>query len=120
MFFSSSCTTDKLDADYIRRYLGDLTPLQESCLIRLRLWLQENHKGKVRERKCTFTHSTDGAVLKIDDLSPSVLKIMINEEEVMYSYVSEITKVRGYFGRRLRRQEQDTDITDNVMLSGDP
>lgn len=38
---------DKLDADYIRRYLGDLTPLQESCLIRLRQWLQENHKGKV-------------------------------------------------------------------------
>ncbi|XP_068605936.1 SEC14-like protein 1 [Brachionichthys hirsutus] len=38
---------DKLDADYIRRYLGDLTPLQESCLIRLRHWLQENQKGKI-------------------------------------------------------------------------
>ncbi|CDR18539.1 unnamed protein product, partial [Oncorhynchus mykiss] len=37
---------DKLDADYIKRYLGDLTPLQESCLIRLRQWLQESHKGK--------------------------------------------------------------------------
>ncbi|XP_078736753.1 SEC14-like protein 1 isoform X2 [Lampetra fluviatilis] len=37
---------DKLDADYIERYLGELTPLQESCLIRLRLWLQESHKGK--------------------------------------------------------------------------
>lgn len=37
---------DKLDADYIKRYLGDLTPLQESCLIRLRQWLQETHKGK--------------------------------------------------------------------------
>lgn len=44
--------TDKLDADYIRRYLGDLTPLQESCLIRLRQWLQETHKGKV-----VHTHS---------------------------------------------------------------
>lgn len=41
------CPVDKLDADYIRRYLGDLTPLQESCLIRLRQWLQETHKGKV-------------------------------------------------------------------------
>ncbi|XP_053707520.1 SEC14-like protein 1 isoform X1 [Synchiropus splendidus] len=40
-------SADKLDADYIRRYLGDLTPLQESCLIRLRLWLQETHKGKI-------------------------------------------------------------------------
>ncbi|XP_051754062.1 SEC14-like protein 1 isoform X5 [Ctenopharyngodon idella] len=38
---------DKLDADYIKRYLGDLTPLQESCLIRLRRWLQETHKGKI-------------------------------------------------------------------------
>ncbi|XP_077414496.1 SEC14-like protein 1 isoform X1 [Vanacampus margaritifer] len=37
---------DKLDADYIRRFLGDLTPLQESCLIRLRHWLQETNKGK--------------------------------------------------------------------------
>ncbi|KAM9818809.1 SEC14-like protein 1 isoform 1-T1 [Syngnathus typhle] len=42
---------DKLDADYIKRYLGDLTPLQESCLIRLRKWLQETHKGKVT---CNF------------------------------------------------------------------
>lgn len=41
------CISDKLDADYIKRYLGDLTPLQESCLIRLRKWLQETHKGKV-------------------------------------------------------------------------
>ncbi|XP_046899601.1 SEC14-like protein 1 isoform X2 [Hypomesus transpacificus] len=38
---------DKLDADYIIRYLGDLTPLQESCLIRLRQWLQETHKDKI-------------------------------------------------------------------------
>lgn len=38
---------DKLDADYIKRYLGDLTPMQESCLIRLRQWLQETHKGKI-------------------------------------------------------------------------
>ncbi|KAF7663296.1 hypothetical protein LDENG_00214340 [Lucifuga dentata] len=42
-----SSPDDKLDADYIRRYLGDLTPLQESCLIRLRQWLQETHKGKI-------------------------------------------------------------------------
>lgn len=48
MFFP----VDKLDADYIRRYLGDLTPLQESCLIRLRQWLQETHKGKVAYTLC--------------------------------------------------------------------
>ncbi|XP_039741215.1 SEC14-like protein 5 [Pteropus medius] len=38
---------DKLDADYIERCLGQLTPMQESCLIQLRRWLQENHKGKI-------------------------------------------------------------------------
>uniref|UniRef100_A0A670YGX1 SEC14 like lipid binding 5 n=1 Tax=Pseudonaja textilis TaxID=8673 RepID=A0A670YGX1_PSETE len=38
---------DKLDADYIERYLGQLSPMQESCLIRLRQWLQEMQKGKV-------------------------------------------------------------------------
>ncbi|XP_064423664.1 SEC14-like protein 1 isoform X1 [Latimeria chalumnae] len=43
----SGTPDDKLDADYIKRYLGDLTPLQESCLIRLRQWLQEMHKGKI-------------------------------------------------------------------------
>uniref|UniRef100_A0A4X2L5E3 SEC14 like lipid binding 5 n=1 Tax=Vombatus ursinus TaxID=29139 RepID=A0A4X2L5E3_VOMUR len=36
-----------LDTDYIERYLGHLTPMQESCLIRLRQWLQETHKGKI-------------------------------------------------------------------------
>lgn len=44
---STGTPEDKLDADYIKRYLGDLTPLQESCLIRLRQWLQESHKGKI-------------------------------------------------------------------------
>ncbi|KAK2501332.1 LOW QUALITY PROTEIN: hypothetical protein MC885_020103, partial [Smutsia gigantea] len=38
---------DKLDADYIERCLGHLTPMQESCLIQLRHWVQETHKGKV-------------------------------------------------------------------------
>ncbi|KAF6271730.1 SEC14 like lipid binding 5 [Rhinolophus ferrumequinum] len=38
---------DKLDADYIERCLGRLTPLQESGLIQLRHWLQETHKGKI-------------------------------------------------------------------------
>ncbi|XP_023670771.1 SEC14-like protein 5 isoform X1 [Paramormyrops kingsleyae] len=42
----SNPDADKLDAEYIERYLGQLTPMQESCLIRLRQWLQETHKGK--------------------------------------------------------------------------
>ncbi|XP_076998008.1 SEC14-like protein 5 [Tamandua tetradactyla] len=38
---------DKLDAAYIERRLGHLTPLQESCLVQLRRWLQETHEGKI-------------------------------------------------------------------------
>ncbi|KAM5151788.1 SEC14-like protein 5 [Mantella aurantiaca] len=37
----------KLEAEYIERYLGQLTPMQESTLIHLRQWLQETHKGKI-------------------------------------------------------------------------
>jgi len=39
---------DKLDADYIERFLGHLTPVQESQLVQLRESLQRSHKGKVR------------------------------------------------------------------------
>uniref|UniRef100_A0A8C5KE19 SEC14-like lipid binding 5 n=1 Tax=Jaculus jaculus TaxID=51337 RepID=A0A8C5KE19_JACJA len=38
---------DKLEADYIERCLGRLTPTQESCLVQLRHWLQETHRGKI-------------------------------------------------------------------------
>ena len=37
----------KIDADYIERCLGNLTPYQESKLVQLRKMLQETHKGKV-------------------------------------------------------------------------
>ena len=39
--------TSKLDADYIQRCLGQLTPYEESKLVQLRLWLQDTHKEKV-------------------------------------------------------------------------
>ncbi|XP_062381807.1 SEC14-like protein 1 [Sardina pilchardus] len=57
---------DKLDADYIRRYLGELTPLQESCLIRLRQGLQETHKGKIPKEQhvLRFLRSRDFSVEK--------------------------------------------------------
>lgn len=38
----------KLDDDYIARFLGHLTPVEESCLVQLRQWLKQTHKGKVR------------------------------------------------------------------------
>ena len=40
-------TSNKLDADYIERFLGNLSPVEESRLVQLRQWLQDTHKGKV-------------------------------------------------------------------------
>ncbi|XP_044730159.1 SEC14-like protein 1 isoform X2 [Chrysoperla carnea] len=37
----------QLEADYIQRYLGELTVLQESRLVQLRTWVAELLKGKV-------------------------------------------------------------------------
>ncbi|XP_073492448.1 SEC14-like protein 5 [Aquarana catesbeiana] len=46
---NQTCEPDgvKLEAEYIERYLGQLTPMQESTLIHLRQWLKETHKGKI-------------------------------------------------------------------------
>lgn len=38
----------RLDADYIQRYLGELSPMEESQLIQLRNWLAQLQKGNVR------------------------------------------------------------------------
>ncbi|UYV64012.1 SEC14L1, partial [Cordylochernes scorpioides] len=37
----------KLESEYIERCLGNLTPLQESCLVQLKKWMAEAHQGKV-------------------------------------------------------------------------
>jgi len=38
----------RLDADYIQRFLGELSPMEESQLIQLRNWLAHLQKGNVR------------------------------------------------------------------------
>lgn len=42
-----SSADQTLDSDYIKRYLGELTPTQESRLQQLRKWINELQKGKV-------------------------------------------------------------------------
>jgi hypothetical protein len=46
--FSEDDDKFRLDADYIQRYLGELSPLEESQLIQLRTWVAHLQKGKVR------------------------------------------------------------------------
>ena len=40
--------TANLEEEYISVNLGKLTPIQESALVQLRIWLSETHNGKVR------------------------------------------------------------------------
>ncbi|XP_075220427.1 real-time isoform X2 [Lycorma delicatula] len=44
---SSKECQNQLDSDYIQRYLGELTPIQESRLIQLRKWVANLQRGKV-------------------------------------------------------------------------
>lgn len=37
----------QLDTEYIQRYLGELTVMQESRLVQLRKWVADLQKGKV-------------------------------------------------------------------------
>jgi len=43
----------KLDSDYIHRYLGELSIMEESQLMQLRKWVGDLQKGKVSvDKKC--------------------------------------------------------------------
>ena len=54
------CLPDTLDTDYIARFLGALSPYEESTLVQLRRVLQASHKGKVRHTlRQTHTHRVD-------------------------------------------------------------
>ncbi|KAF8778329.1 SEC14-like protein 1 like protein [Argiope bruennichi] len=37
----------KIESEYIKRCLGELTPFQESCLVQLKKWMADAHQGKV-------------------------------------------------------------------------
>ena len=69
--------TKKLDADYIQRCLGELTPYEESKLVQLRLWLQDTHKEKASVLSLFFVeHSkTLSAGLVLDGENKSSLKL---------------------------------------------
>ncbi|KAL5018685.1 hypothetical protein ScPMuIL_004407 [Solemya velum] len=60
----------KLDDDYIERFLGKLTPVQENRLMQLRLRLQESHKGKIPKDThiLRFLHARDFSVEKAREM----------------------------------------------------
>lgn len=44
----------QLEADYIRRYLGELSLIQESSLVQLKKWVADLQKGKVKCFPCFY------------------------------------------------------------------
>lgn len=54
--FSERTDNYQLDTDYIQRYLGELTVMQESRLVQLRKWVSDLQKGKVINNVIMFLY----------------------------------------------------------------
>jgi hypothetical protein len=64
----------QLDTDYIQRYLGELSLLQESRLVQLRKWVADLQKGKVNQLSLFTSFNFVGF---FSSLSSSTLPIQI-------------------------------------------
>jgi len=90
----------KLDADYIRRCLGDLTPLQESRLIQLKKWVSELHHGKVPgdSTLLRFLRARDFNIEKARELlSNSLIWRKKNQVDKMMSNYQAPHVIKDYF-----------------------
>ncbi|KAK8731825.1 hypothetical protein OTU49_007284 [Cherax quadricarinatus] len=91
---------NKLDADYIKRCLGDLTPLQESRLIQLKKWVAELQKGKVPSDSCLlrFLRARDFNIEKAREmLSHSLIWRKKNQVDKMINEYQVPQVVKDYF-----------------------
>ena len=71
MKFISSSTrlaVGNIDDEYIRRYVGQLDPFEESCLVQLRQLVAESYKGKVNHQRL---------LIRFQSMSFSYLMILI-------------------------------------------
>lgn len=59
---SIATSSSKLDADYIQRYLGELSPFEESRLVQLRKTLQNDKKVQTMFAQCATRIFTVGNV----------------------------------------------------------
>nr|XP_027208573.1 SEC14-like protein 1 [Penaeus vannamei] len=109
-----NCRTDqdnnKLDADYIKRCLGDLTPLQESRLIQLKKWVGELQKGKVPSDACLlrFLRARDFNIEKAREmLSHSLIWRKKNQiDKIMNEYqINQV--VKDYFPGGWHHQDKE-------------
>ncbi|XP_050735826.1 SEC14-like protein 1 isoform X3 [Eriocheir sinensis] len=101
---------NKLDADYIKRCLGDLTPLQESRLIQLKKWVAELQKGKVPSDNCLlrFLRARDFNIEKAREmLSHSLIWRKKNQVDKMMSEYQVPQVVQEYFPGGWHHQDKE-------------
>lgn len=101
---------NKLDADYIKRCLGDLTPLQESRLIQLKKWVGELQRGKVPSDACLlrFLRARDFNIEKAREmLSHSLIWRKKNQiDKIMNEYqINQV--VKDYFPGGWHHQDKE-------------
>ncbi|XP_066944134.1 SEC14-like protein 1 isoform X6 [Macrobrachium rosenbergii] len=101
---------NKLDADYIKRCLGDLTPLQESRLIQLKKWVAELQKGKVPSDTCLlrFLRARDFNIEKAREmLSHSLIWRKKNQIDKLMAEYEEPQVVKDYFPGGWHHQDKE-------------
>ncbi|OWR53159.1 hypothetical protein KGM_207496 [Danaus plexippus plexippus] len=99
-----------LDSDYIKRYLGELTPTQESRLLQLRKWIAELQKGKVPSDTTLlrFLRARDFSVEKAREmLSQSLLWRKKHQVDRLLSEYETPEVVRQYFPGGWHHHDKD-------------
>ncbi|XP_045447995.1 protein real-time [Melitaea cinxia] len=99
-----------LDSDYIKRYLGELTPMQESRLLQLRKWIADLQKGKVPSDTTLlrFLRARDFSVEKAREmLSQSLLWRKKHQVDRILSEYETPDVVKQYFPGGWHHHDKD-------------
>ncbi|XP_023938876.2 protein real-time [Bicyclus anynana] len=99
-----------LDSEYIKRYLGELTPVQESRLLQLRKWIADLQKGKVPSDTTLlrFLRARDFSVEKAREmLSQSLLWRKKHQVDRILSEYETPDVVRQYFPGGWHHHDKD-------------
>ncbi|XP_045536545.1 protein real-time isoform X1 [Papilio machaon] len=99
-----------LDSEYIKRYLGELTPMQESRLLQLRKWIADLQKGKVPSDTTLlrFLRARDFSVEKAREmLSQSLLWRKKHQVDRLLSEYETPDVVKQYFPGGWHHHDKD-------------
>ncbi|CAH2244599.1 jg11714 [Pararge aegeria aegeria] len=99
-----------MDSDYIKRYLGELTPVQESRLMQLRKWIADLQKGKVPSDTTLlrFLRARDFSVEKAREmLSQSLLWRKKHQVDRILSEYQTPDVVKQYFPGGWHHHDKD-------------